>query len=142
MMLKLVDLITAANVKLGDFKIHCATGRNPTPLEAFFSGSFKRWQEHQNQKNFECEQVVSLIALEGDKWLFAGIYNVRGVAPRRVKGKDRYRYTTEEVEGLEHLTGKAVIQFEKKFRASYLRGKKYINQLSFDYKQEKPIQIF
>jgi hypothetical protein len=34
-MIKLMDLIGLAGVKLGKFKIHCATGDNPTPLEAF-----------------------------------------------------------------------------------------------------------
>ena len=45
MMIRLLDLITLAGVSLADYKIHCATGFNPTPLEAFFDGKFKQWQE-------------------------------------------------------------------------------------------------
>jgi len=75
-MIRLLQLISLAGVPLGKFKIHCATGKNPTPLEAFFDGNFKEWQEHQNQRNFNCEKIVSLIFLHGDKWLFAGIYTV------------------------------------------------------------------
>ena len=43
-MIKLTDLIKLAGVDLHDFKIHCATGSNPTPLEAFLDGAFQEWQ--------------------------------------------------------------------------------------------------
>lgn len=128
-MLKLIDLIALSGVSLENFKIHCATGSNPTPLEAFFDGKFKEWQEHQNQRNFQCDQVVSLIHLGGDKWLFAGLYAVHGVERRTQRKKSWYQYSTSELEGLEHLTGRAIVRFEKKFRASYLRGTKYTENL-------------
>jgi len=38
-------------------------------------------------------------------------------------------YSTEEVAGLEHLAGRAVVKFRKEFRASYLKGEKYADQL-------------
>jgi hypothetical protein len=129
MNVKLIDLIKPVNVKLGTFKIHCATGKNPTPLEAFFRNEFKQWQEQQNQKNFQCEQIISLIGLNSGKWLFAGIYLVRGFVTRYINGKKRYIYSTKEVKGLEHLTGRVVVEFDKKFRASYLRGEKYYDRL-------------
>ena len=128
-MIRLHQLIELAGVSLGDFKIHCATGKDPTPLEAFFDGSFKEWQERQNQRNFECDNVVALIALDGDRWLFAGIYAVRGLKERRKGDKAWFQYSTEEVPGLSHLTGRAVVRFQKKFRASYLKGEKYADQL-------------
>ena len=34
-----------------------------------------------------------------------------------------------EVEGLPHLVGRAIVTFSKTFRASYLRGEKYADQL-------------
>jgi len=46
-MIKLTDLIELAGVELSDYKIHCASGTNPTPLEAFFDSAFKEWQERQ-----------------------------------------------------------------------------------------------
>jgi len=128
-MLRLLQLVNLAGITLGQFKIHCATGNNPTPLEAYFDGKFKDWQERQNQRNFECDSIVALIALDGDRWLFAGIYAVRGVKQRRKRGKIWFQYSTEEVPGLEHLTGRAVVRFQKKFRASYLRGEKYGDRL-------------
>jgi hypothetical protein len=129
-MLKLIDLIELAGIKLHDFKIHCATGSNQNPpLEAFFNGTFKHWQEEQNQKNFQCKHILSLIYLEGDQWLFAGIYAVNGVKPGNWKDTPCYLYATEEVSGLNHLTGKVIVQFKKAFRASYLRGLKHVDHL-------------
>ena len=128
-MIKLLQLIKLAGIDLGKFKIHCATGKNPTPLEAFFDGSFKAWQEHQNQRNFECDRVIALIGLDGDRWLFAGIYTVDGFRERKKGDSTWFEYATEEVQGLEHLTGRAVVTFRKRFRASYLRGERYADQL-------------
>jgi len=127
--MKLVDLIQLAGVELDDFKIHCATGANPTPLEAFFDGAFRQWQEHQTQKNFQCKRILSLIHLGGARWIFAGVYEVLGVTPGKWRPTTCYMYSTREVNGLDHLMGRAVVEFNKNFRASYLRGKKYADQL-------------
>jgi len=141
-MIKLMDLIGLTGIELVDFKIHCATGSNPTPLEAFFDGAFKEWQEYQNQKNFQCEHVFSLIHLGQDRWLFAGIYAVKGFTPKQKEdGKPYYLYSTEEVEGLKHLTGRAVVRFNKVFRASYLRGEKYSDNLIVEASREKRMTI-
>ncbi len=128
--IKLTDLIQLAGVDLDDFKIHCATGTNPTPLEAFFNGTFRQWQEHQNQKNFQCKRILSLIHLGGTRWLFCGAYEVLGVAPGKWKPTTCYMYSTREMNELDHLTGRAVVEFNKTFRASYLSGKKFADQLS------------
>ena len=128
-MLKLTDLIQIAGVDLGEFKIHCATGRSSSPLDAFFDGRWKAWQEEQNQKNFECDRIVSLIHLNESRWLFAGVFEVLGVRKGRRHTPDGYLYDTREVGGLEHLTGRAIIHFDKTFRASYLRGPKHADQM-------------
>jgi hypothetical protein len=128
-MIKLIDLIAMAGIKLHDFKIHCATGSNPTPLEAFFDGKFKQWQEHQNRENFKCKKILSLIHIGDNKWLFAGIYEVRSVRPGKWKERECYLYSTRELNGLDHLAGKAIVQFKKTFRASYLQGRKYADLL-------------
>lgn len=140
-MIKLNDLIQLSGVSLGNFKIHCATGYNPTPLEAFFEGKFKEWQEYQNQRNFQCDQIISLIHLGGDRWLFAGVYTVHGVKRRTKKQKSWYQYFTSEKEGLEHLTGRAIMRFEKKFRASYLRGKKYADRFVVSEMREQRMSV-
>lgn len=120
-MIKLMDLIRLAGVTMGRYKVHCATGADPTPLEAFYDGEFKEWQESQKKHNFKCDRVLSLIHMGADKWLFAGVYNVLGC---KKVGK-RLKYSTSEVRGLEHLTGKVVICFARKFRAAYIKGEKY-----------------
>ena len=128
-MLKLKDLILLSGIQLLDFKIHCATGRINPPIEAFYDGKFKEWQEHQNNKNFQCAQIVSLINIFRDKWLFAGVFQVNGVKEKIKMKKRWYEYSTSEIIGLDHLTGKVIINFDKKFRASYLKGNKFIDQL-------------
>jgi len=128
-MIKLIDLINLSGFTLGHYKIHCATGKKTSPLEAFFDGKFKEWQESQNQRNFQCDQILSLIHLGKDKWLFAGIYSVHGFKERKEGKRIRYYYSTNELKGFEHLVGHAIIKFEKKFRASYLVGKKHSDNL-------------
>jgi hypothetical protein len=128
-MLKLTDLIEMAGVDLGDYKIHCATGVKSPPLEAFFDSRWKEWQEDQNQRNFECDRILSLIQLDGSRWLFAGVYDVLGATKVVRPRGDCYRYSTREVPGLEHLTGRAIVRFKKQFRASYLIGPKYADQM-------------
>ncbi len=128
-MLKLIDLLQLCPVALRNYKIHCATGENPTPLEAFFAGDFEEWQRWQTRRNFECDHIVSLIHLGESKWLFAGVYKVLGVKRRKWRGMDHFYYSTREVSGLDHLTGRVIVEFEKNFRASYLRGPKYIDRL-------------
>jgi hypothetical protein len=151
-MLKLKDLIGLSGITLGQFKIHCATGKYFPPLEAFLDGTFKEWQEYQNQRNFECDEIVSLIHLGGDKWLFAGIYAVEGVKARRKgdthklcqpEGAPRswFEYTTREIDGLEHLTGHVIVIFKKNFRASYLKGKNYYDHLLVSEIREKRMSV-
>lgn len=128
-MFKLVELIRLSGIELGDFKIHCATGIRSSPVEAFLEGSWKEWQERQNQKNFECDQVLSLIHLGGSRWLFAGVFAVLGVKQGNIHNPNGYEYVTRELEGLDHLTGRAIVDFNKAFRASYLRGPKYESEI-------------
>jgi hypothetical protein len=79
-MISLIELLKTKNIPLDNYKIHLATGKKPTPLEAFLEGKFKEWQDTQNNKNFECDYVLSLINLEEERWLFAGVYRILGVS--------------------------------------------------------------
>ncbi len=86
-MLKLIDLIRLSGVALSDYKIHCATDSKKSgwrPLEEYYAGNFEEGQSQQSQKNFECEQVLSLINLGNSRrWLFVGVYHVEGVQSAR-----------------------------------------------------------
>jgi hypothetical protein len=135
-MIRLIDLIQLAGVELDEYKIHFATESpdpwdsfDPSPLAAFLAGNWKEWQEGQNQKNFGLPHILSLIHWRSDRWLFAGVYEVNGVNTVALNPKPRYRYDTTEVLGLEHLVGRAVIRFEKKFRQPYALGRSYGGQL-------------
>lgn len=127
--IKLMDLIQLAGIKLGKFKIHCATGSNPTPLEAFYDNKFKEWQETQNHKNFERDHILSLIHLGTDNWLFAGIFKVNGVRQKSNNIETWFEYSTSEVPGIGHLTGTVIVTFNKNFRASYLRSERFADLL-------------
>ena len=128
-MLRLIDTITLAGIELVDWKIHCATGVASSPLDAFFAGTFEQWQGEQNNKNFECQQILSLIHLGNTRWLFAGAYEVLGRSDGRPGFPSGYTYATREVGGLEHLAGRAIVHFEKTFRASYLKGPKFADRI-------------
>lgn len=129
-MLRLTDLIQLSGATLHHFKIHCATGKEDPPLEAFFDGRFREWQEHQNQRNFPCDEILALIHLGGDRWLFAGVYTVLGSPEQMNEDRIWYKYSTQEIPGLEHLTGRAIVTFRKDFRASYLVGQSYSDHLA------------
>lgn len=129
-MLKLGDLIALAGIKLGRYKIHCATGHVNPPLQAYFDGNFQAWQEYQNQRNFQCERVVSLIQLDKGRWLFVGVWNIHGVEQRSDQHKSWFSYSTSEVPGLDHLTGRVIVSFKRTFRASYLVGHRYADCLA------------
>lgn len=125
-MLNLIDFIKLAGVQLGKFKIHLAMSRQGDPINYYYAGTFKDWQEHQTQRNFECEHVIGLINIEKGHWLFAGVWRIDG-PPKKIK--DGWRYQTSEVAGLEHLAGRVIVSFLRTFRQSYLRGETFGSQL-------------
>jgi GIY-YIG catalytic domain len=127
--LKLVDLILLHGVELNDFKIHCATGIVHPPLDAFLAGKWKEWQEGQNQENFKCSQILSLIYRGNSRWLFAGVYVVLGVQKGHANNPNGFTYSTKELDKLDDLTGRVIVSFNKTFRQSYLRGDKYAHEL-------------
>jgi hypothetical protein len=125
-MIRLIDLLKAQGIELGNYKIHLATrGGLSQPLDAYLRGEFKEWQEGQNAKNFECDTVLGLIDFEKDLWLFAGAYRILGVK----EGEPKYRYATERIGGQDDLIGRVYISFKRNFRSSYIWGKKYGSQL-------------
>jgi hypothetical protein len=140
-MIKLIDLLKIAGVYLNSYKIHCAASRDNSPLEAFFEGRFKAWQEHQSQQNFRCDEIISLIHLHEDKWLFAGLFQVLGVKHRKQGENSWFEYGTKEMAGTEYLTGRVVVQFRKRFIASHLIGTKYIDKLLVSEIREKRMRV-
>ncbi len=121
-MISLVDILKINGIPLRNWKIHLATGSNPTPLETYYQGRFKEWQEEQSKKNFQCEMVVGLIHLHGGQWLFGGVYKILGVG----KGtKTAYLYRTDLLPGQEDLIGRVIVRYKREFRASYIKGHRF-----------------
>ena len=128
-MLKLIDLIRSAGIELDTFKIHFASGKEVSALERYIDGSFMKWQERQRRRCFGRKYVLSLIHLGGHRWLFAGLYKVRGINKGMWEKKPCYFYDMIEIDNLEHLSGRAIIRFDKTFRYFYPNGEEYSDKL-------------
>lgn len=115
------------NVNPKDVKIHFAISPDSTnnPLHVFWNGDFKKWQEHQNKRNFERNFIFSLIHFSGTNWLFAGLYQQFG---KEVKNNEYY-YKTELTSINKSLVGRLVINFPKSFRNSYPNGENYMHKM-------------
>ena len=142
-MLKLIDLIGLADIELGKYKIHCAIDNKRSawrPLQAYFAGTFELGQSQQSQENFKCDHVLSLINLSNScRWLYVGVYRVDGV--REAKKRTGFDYDLSRLPGLEHLDGRTIIDFPKSFRASYLVGPKYKDDLIVNSIREERMSI-
>jgi hypothetical protein len=136
--LNLLDIPAIRNLSLGTFKIHLATGKNPTSFEAFLDGTFKEWQSQQTAKNFECDTIISLIALDVDQWLFAGVYKVLGGAQGT---ESPYYYQTELLPGLDDLIGRVIVRYHRPSRASYIWGNKYAQFLEVSEIRQERISV-
>jgi hypothetical protein len=116
-----------------NIKIHCAIGSQNKlePLYQFSKNKFKKWQENQNNKNFERDYILSIIYMAKNEWLFGGIYqsiSVNEIAIGNRAGK--YLYETKLLDFGKDLIGKLIVSFEKDFRASYLLMEKFINSMT------------
>jgi len=138
-MIELVGFLLYYNNKadLNNYKIHLAGGPHK-PLEAFFQGNFKEWQEWQTQRNFQCKQVISLIDLGYNKWLFAGVYKINGYT--KISDK-HFSYNTQLIEGFEDLIGRIIISYKRKGRASYLWGRPERNKFEISEILAKKMEI-
>ena len=138
-MIDLIDFLVFHKVKinLNNYKVHLATGHHK-PLEAFFEGKFKEWQEWQTRRNFQCKHVISLIDLGYNKWLFTGVYKINGYT--KITDK-HYSYNTKLIEGLEDLIGRIIISYRRKGRASYIWGKHKSKQFEISEILAKKIEV-
>lgn len=89
------------------------------PLHAFFRGEFKQWQEWQTKKNFERPYILSFIYYQLNEWLYTGVYKSNSCVYHELD--NHYQYDTELTDIKHDLIGRLVINFNKSFRASYLR---------------------
>lgn len=114
-------------------KVHLAcrgSNNGEDPLDSFCAspGQFKTWQEYQTRKNFSRPLVLSLIQLPyRSKWLYAGVYRVKSCT--RAITRPGWEYETEPTPAAGEFVGRAVVQFARPGRQSYLRAERWIHKM-------------
>jgi hypothetical protein len=137
-MIGLVEFLKAAGVEFqtDSLKVHLACWDGiSNPLDVYYAGKFKSWQESQTRKNFECKQVLSLIDLGQSNWLFAGLYQIldRKQDPENEK---LFIYSTRVLPNQESLVGRVIVH-HKRSRASYVWYKSDIILSLVELRREK-----
>ncbi len=117
--MQLKTLIPFLKKNKDDIKIHFARGPYH-PDEALIEfmtdkDGFRKWQEYQNRRNFNCKYVLSLIRIDKGEWLFAGIYLIKGYREL----SNGFRYNTELTEYGKEYIGRLVIYYERHFRQTF-----------------------
>ena len=136
-MIGLIAFLKATGIKVAadDLKIHlaCWNGREH-PIDVYYAGDFKDWQEWQGKRNFKCAQVLGLIDLGQSNWLFGGVYQILGCKRRSDGG---FKYSTKLVANQEELIGRITVHHKRSGRASYIWYKPEIALPIQEIRQEK-----
>ena len=115
-MIGLVDFLKASGINLDTgtkrgLKIHlaCWNGRLH-PLDEYYAGRFKEWQEWQGRQHFRCAQLVSLIDLGQCEWLFAGAYRILNC---KKDPRGLFKYSTKLLPKQEELIGRITVHHKR-----------------------------
>lgn len=110
-------------------KIHLAVWNGKeNPLNVYLAGDFEEWQTWQSKKNFERENIISLIQLPAtDKWLFAGAYKSNEC--NLIESEKYYKYETSEIKSLTEFSGRIVVDFIRSGRNSYLLAENWAESI-------------
>ena len=148
MTLDLSALLRAAGIPLssglGKVKVHLAVHNGvEDPIDRFREGKFSEWQEDQNKKNFECEQVLSLIAMGDHRWLFAGLYEQQG-RQAHPSNPQRFMYSLKELPGQKALIGRVIVRWDRKGARNSYRWFESMGSIGVEsYSSEKvPFKTF
>ena len=137
-MIGLVRFLEASGVGIiseaEQIKIHlaCYAGVGVSPIDAFYGGWFQEWQNYQSRKNFEYAQVLSLMDIGIQEWLFVGVYKVLS----KKKAPDGFLYTTRLLPNQQELIGRVVVHHVRT-RNSYILNKPTIQLPIVEIRQEK-----
>lgn len=138
-MLGLIAFLKSAGVAVDtdSLKVHLACWNgHEHPLNVFFAGRFKEWQEQQNRKNFPCRQIIGLIDLGRGEWLFAGVYEILECRVNPGPGTP-YLYSTRLVAGQDELIGRVVVRHQRSARASYIFARPAVTLPIVEIRREK-----
>lgn len=136
-MIHLIDFLKASGIEVNpkpeSVKVHlaCWNGREH-PIDEYYAGRFKTWQEDQGKRNFNCDQVIGLIDLGQSNWLFAGLYKVLGCE----QFPSSFKYSTELISGQKELIGRIVVH-HKRCRASYIWSRPELSFPIVEIRREK-----
>jgi|SRR6267378_6505670 len=118
-MIGLVNFLKASGVGINadDLKIHLACfNQREHPIDVYYAGNFKEWQEWQNNRNFRCDHVLSLIDLGYGNWLFVGVYKI---LKYKSLADGSFKYSTKLLTKQEDLIGRIIVH-HKRTRNSYI----------------------
>lgn len=135
--MKLFDLL---QVPPTEVKTHLAvsTPKGDDPLNLYFSGDFKRWQQRQTKRNFKRRYILSLIQYPGvNKWLFVGVYESLGL--RKTDDKGIHHYNTKLTPIGESLIGRLIIKYKRAGRHSYPYGESLIDSAAIHEIKAEPV---
>ena len=138
-MIGLVAFLKAAGVEIdsSSLKIHLACWNgHEKPIDVFFAGNFKVWQEWQNKRNFPCRQIIGLIDLGKGQWLFAGVYEILDLRIH-LRRKTRFQYSTKLLHGQAGLIGRVIVRHVRTGRASYIWSKPGVDLPLLEVRREK-----
>lgn len=100
-------------------KIHLACYNGfEHPIDVYYAGNFKAWQQEQTKRNFGCSHVLSLIDLGNSEWLFVGVYDVLGCTPKSTDNRF-YLYDTVLRPGQDEWIGRVIVHHQRT-RQSYI----------------------
>lgn len=137
-MLGLVPFLAASGVQFdaADTKVHLScSSKREHPIDIYYAGRFKEWQEHQGRQNFKCAYVLGLIDLMQGQWLFGGIYRVLGCQPHPTVN-NTFLYSTQLVSGQSDLVGRVIVKHART-RQSYVWCRPEITLEIVEIKREK-----
>lgn len=121
--MNIFDLI---RVDPNECKVHLAVWNgHEDPIDKFFEGTFKSWQEYQNRGNFGRKYILSLIRYQSESsWLFAGVYEVLG---SKKSDNNQTIYSTRLASHGEEFIGRLVLKHARQGRNSYPYGESILN---------------
>ncbi|MCM8537164.1 MAG: GIY-YIG nuclease family protein [Lentisphaeraceae bacterium] len=122
-----MNVFDLLNIPPKDFKVHFAVFNGiDDPLDLYFKGEFKEWQETQNNRNFQRKNILGLIRYQrNDLWLFSGVYEVINVSPLP---NGQFKYVSKLADYGQELIGRLILQYKITSRAMY-RNAETISEL-------------